>query len=98
MAPALDGRTRAHGRRGVLTEYFSHDLPMPWTLDADYRAVRTERYKLIEWVQHPDLWELYDLREDPYETVNLAGTRRAAALRPGLSRELLKLVGEAVGL
>ena len=35
MRRALDGRTQAHGRSGVLTEYFSHDLPMPWTLDAD---------------------------------------------------------------
>jgi N-acetylglucosamine-6-sulfatase len=98
MRRALDGRTRAQGRAGVLTEYYSHDLPMPWTLDADYRAVRTERYKLIDWVQYPELWEVYDLHDDPYEMANLAGTPRGERLRAALRPELLRLIGESVGL
>lgn len=98
MRRALDGRTTAHGRVGVLTEYYSHDLPMPWTLEADYRAIRTNRFKLIEWTQHPELWEVYDIRDDPFEMTNLAGTSRGAALRKGLSADLLRLVGESVGL
>ena len=98
MRRALDGRTQAHGRAGVLTEYFSHDLPMPWTLEADYRSVRTHRHKLIDWVQHPDLWEMYDLAADPFETVNLYGTPAAEAVSAALRRELRALVAESVGL
>ena len=44
------------------------------------RAVRTERYRLVEWkkpgapADSADL-ELYDYQEDPLETKNLAGER-----------------------
>ena len=40
-------------------------------MDMDYRAVRTNRFKLIHWMQHPDDAELYDLQQDPLETTNL---------------------------
>lgn len=98
MRRALDGRTQAHGRAGVLTEYYSHDLPMPWTLEADYRAVRTHSHKLIDWVQHPDLWEIYDVAADPFEMANLIGTPAGDAVAPALRRELRNLVAESVGL
>lgn len=44
------------------------------------RAIRSERYRLVEWrvpgapLETAD-WELYDYREDPLETVNLANKR-----------------------
>lgn len=42
------------------------------------RAVRTERYRLVEWKTfgktEPDAFELYDYVEDPAETRNLAET------------------------
>lgn len=55
------------------------------------RAVRTDRYRLVEWKQ-PNAaattaeYELYDYLEDPAETKNLAATR------PALLRELLALL------
>ena len=44
------------------------------------RAIRTERYRLVEWKIHaqPDgkiEYELYDYQSDPHETKNHAGTR-----------------------
>jgi arylsulfatase A-like enzyme len=40
-------------------------------------SVRTERYKLIEYPTKPEpTFELFDLSEDPAETVNLAGEQR----------------------
>jgi len=36
------------------------------------RAVRTERYRLVEW---GDEYELYDYQEDPLERENLAGSQ-----------------------
>ena len=32
-----------------------------------YKAVRTERAKLIHWVHKNVMIELYDLQRDPYE-------------------------------
>jgi arylsulfatase A-like enzyme len=53
-----------------------------------WRMIRTDRYKIILIPKDPEpLWELYDLRSDPGETVNLyAGHPEIAA---DLRRELL---------
>ncbi|MCG8528647.1 MAG: sulfatase [Opitutales bacterium] len=44
------------------------------------RAIRTERYRMVEWVEMqeenvPNFYELYDYQEDPLETKNLAEER-----------------------
>jgi len=62
---------RAH-RPSVLIENYSDDRPFPGVLDADYRAIRTDRHKLIHWIQHPEFDELYDFSTD---------TRRQSARR-----------------
>ena len=37
-------------------------------------GVRNDRYKLIHFYNDIDVWELYDLQEDPQEMNNLYGT------------------------
>ena len=44
---------------------------MPWLINTDYKALRTEKYKYIHWFKHENKNELYDLEEDPFEMYNL---------------------------
>jgi N-acetylglucosamine-6-sulfatase len=82
----------------MLVEFYTYENPMPWLLDMDYRALRTDRYKYIHWMKHPDLDELYDLQADPYETQNLVNDPRLADLKRNLQSELGRLVLDAMGL
>jgi N-acetylglucosamine-6-sulfatase len=98
LLPLLAGK-RAGWRRSILCEYFSENA-MPWLVGMSYKAVRTDRHKLIHWVNRGGglLDELYDLERDPYELKNLIGSRAYAPVRTKLRRELARLVAESVGL
>ena len=57
------------------------------------RAIRTERYRLVEWIPHENVrgeieYELYDYKEDPLETKNLAKSR------PDVLKDLLELLAQ----
>jgi arylsulfatase A-like enzyme len=97
LLPLADGHAEGW-RKSVLVEYYSHDQPMLWALDVDYRAIRTARHKLIHWVQYPELDELYDLEADPLEMQNLAERAELRELRDSLRAELLVLVGQSLSL
>ena len=87
-------------RKAVLAEYWAEQA-YPWLIGMTYKAIRTERHKLIHWVnrdRNRELDELYDLEKDPYELKNLIGSRAHAAVREKLRRDLKKLVAEAVGI
>jgi arylsulfatase A-like enzyme len=74
---------------------------MPWLVGMSYKAVRTDRYKYIHWVNRGrdgELDELYDLDRDPYEIRNLNRSKSHAAVRPRLRRELARLAAFALGL
>ena len=92
---ALAGSGRGPRRPAILTEYFSHDQPRPWLVDADYKAIRTERHKYVHWVQRPEFDELYDLSEDPLEVRNILGRdpRLDAAMRGLLADAVVQSLG-----
>jgi N-acetylglucosamine-6-sulfatase len=100
LLPLFDGR-RAGWRKSFLVEYWAENA-MPWLVGMTYKAVRTDRYKYIHWVNRDDgtgrLDELYDLTRDPWELRNLARTKSSVGLRTRMRGELQRLVVEALGL
>jgi arylsulfatase A-like enzyme len=99
LLPLFKGK-RAGWRKNLLVEYWAENA-MPWLVGMTYKAVRTDRYKYIHWVNRgasEELDELYDLDKDPFELKNLIGSRAYAPVRAKLRRDLQKLVVEAIGL
>lgn len=98
FVPLLSAGARTRGRSSVLIENFSDDRPFPWVLDADYKAIRTDRYKLIHWIQHPEFNELYDLRTDPREERNLYADPGHQGVAARLRADLGRLVQQSISL
>jgi arylsulfatase A-like enzyme len=97
LVPLLGGRRPSDWRASFLVEYWSENA-MPWLVGMTYKAVRTERAKLIHWVTRDGVDELYDLVADPYELRNLIDAPDRGREREELRRELARLVAEAIGL
>ena len=99
LLPLFSGK-RAPWRKSFLVEYWAENA-MPWLVGMTYKAVRTDRYKYIHWVNRGrsgELDELYDLDKDPCELKNVFGSRASAPVRKRLQGELRRLVAAALGL
>lgn len=96
LVPLMKGRGRKW-RQSFLMEYFNESA-WPWIVGMSYKAVRTERHKLIHWVHKDGVDELYDLARDPYEMSNVIGDAGYQQVRKDLAKDLRRLVAEAVGL
>jgi arylsulfatase A-like enzyme len=99
LMPLFAGR-RSGWRKSILVEYWAEQA-YPWLVGMSYKAVRTDRHKLIHWVNRGragELDELYDLQQDPYELNNLIRSRAHAVVRERLRRELRRLVADALGM
>jgi arylsulfatase A-like enzyme len=96
LVPLMKGAARKW-RESFLVEYFNESA-WPWIVGMSYKAVRTERAKLIHWVHREGVDELYDLEKDPYEIENRIGDPAYTKLKTSLQKELRKLVAESVGL
>jgi arylsulfatase A-like enzyme len=99
LLPLFAGK-RAGWRKSVLIEYWAENA-MPWLVGMTYKAVRTDRYKYIRWVnrsRNGELDELYDLEKDPYEVTNVNKRPAYREVRVKLQRELRRLATEALGL
>jgi len=84
-------------RKSFLAEYYNESA-WPWIVGMSYKAVRTERHKLVHWIHKEGVDELYDLERDPYEITNLIGDPVYRPVRRELMEELRGLVAESVGL
>jgi len=93
----LEGNTE-NWRSAFLMEYYSYENPMPWLIDTDYKALRTERYKYIHWFKKDNKNELYDLLEDPFELNNLYGQDDMQKIVKEMEQQLAKEVANSFGL
>ena len=99
LLPLFKGN-RKGWRKSLLVEYWAENA-YPWLVGMTYKAVRTDRYKYIRWVnraRNGELDELYDLEKDPYEIANVIRRPALRPVREKLQRELRRLVTEALGL
>ncbi|RZU41291.1 sulfatase family protein [Edaphobacter modestus] len=67
--------------------YEYYEWPNPEKV-APHRGIRTEQYKLIQYVLDPSEGELYDLKADPGERNNLYGKPEQAVLQSHLTERL----------
>ena len=84
LVPLLEGR-EVPWRDAFLYEYYEYPAEH---CARKNRGVRTARWKLIHFWEQPEEWELYDLQNDPDETVNLAYRREHAATMATLRTRL----------
>lgn len=68
MTPILKGKTPRNWRNAMYYHYYEY--PAIHAVKRHY-GIRTKRYKLIHFYYDIDCWELYDLKNDPHELVNL---------------------------
>lgn len=90
LVPLLRGRDWSP-RTSFLVEYFT-DTVFPRIHQMGYRAVRTERWKFINYAELPGMDELYDLESDPFEMRNLIDEPAARVELRGLKAELRRLL------
>lgn len=75
LRPLLAGRAGGWRQEWLYQHLFDFDGKIPAS-----EGIRTRRWKYIRYVNRSPLYEeLYDLRADPRETRNLAGSRRPSA-------------------
>ena len=93
LLPLLDGTAPEDWRDSVLIEYYS-DTVWPRLVKMGYKAVRTDRWKYIRYVDLEGMDELYDLEADPYELDNLIDDPKAREPLAKLQAELDRLLDE----
>jgi arylsulfatase A-like enzyme len=93
LLPLLRGEAPAW-REELFTEHLWDHPRLPRT-----EGLRTERWKYIRYLEHPEYEELYDLEADPHEARNLAGAPehagRLADLRARCDAAAVAAGGEA---
>ena len=89
LVPLLKG-SGSDWRKSFLIEYYS-DKVFPRMRNMGYKAVRTERWKYIHYVELNGMDELYDLKADPYEMKNIINRGDAARTVEEMKRELERL-------
>jgi len=84
LAPLLRG-ARIGWREDFLIEYFS-DTVFARIRNMGYQAVRTKRWKYIQYQELQGMDELYDLSGDPYELNNVIASGPVAEMQRRLER------------
>jgi hypothetical protein len=88
MLPLLKGEHPVNWRKALY--YHFYEYPAEHMVKRHY-GVRTERYKLIHFYNDIDVWELYDLKNDPAEMYNIYGRPGTEEVTAELKTTLLDL-------
>ncbi len=91
LVPLLKGEQPEDWRESFLIEYNS-DTVFPRLLKMGYKAVRTPRWKYIQFNELEGMNELYDVQNDPYEMKNLIDLPESKATVNTLQAELKRLM------
>ena len=84
----LKGKTSKNWRQSMYYHYYEY--PYYHRVQPHY-GIRNKRYKLIHFYYDVDLWEFYDLENDPSEMNNLISSSTHADLIEQLKKELYEL-------
>ena len=84
----LKGETSEDWRQSMYYHYYEY--PYYHRVQPHY-GIRNQRYKLIHFYYNMDVWELYDLKNDPNEMNNLIHIEANSELIEELKKELYKL-------
>lgn len=90
LVPLLKGARRGW-RNSFLIEYYS-DKVFPRIVHMGYKAVRSERWKYIHYLELEGMDELYDLRTDPFEMKNRIEEPSARKALAAMKLELARLL------
>lgn len=90
LVPLLKGEQPADWRQSFLVEYNS-DTVFPRLVKMGYKAVRTPRWKYIQYNELEGMNELYDVQNDPYEFLNEIDNPRRQQTIKMLQAELKRL-------
>ncbi len=93
LAPLLRGETPPNWRTSFLIQY-NTDTVFPRVYKMGYRAIRTQRWKYIRYLDLAGMNELYDLKNDPYEMRNLVRAPNVQRILRELNSELDVLLKE----
>ncbi|MEL7589315.1 MAG: sulfatase [Prolixibacteraceae bacterium] len=85
LIPLLRGHTPADWKKAVYYHYYEY--PGFHAVKRHY-GIRTERYKLIHFYYDIDEWELYDLKKDPDEMLNVYHEPAYAPVKDSLIQQL----------
>ncbi len=88
IVPLLRGEKPADWRDALY--YHFYEYPAEHMVKRHY-GVRTDRYKLIHFYNDIDVWELYDLENDPTEMHNIYGQEGTEELTAQLKQRLFEL-------
>jgi len=91
LVPLLGGEIADEWRSSLLIEYYT-DTVFRRIVTMGYKAVRTDRYKYIDYLELEGMDELYDLENDPYELDNLISDPEYEAILAEMRAELERLL------
>jgi len=93
LFPLLKGKHPADWRTSFLIQY-NTDTVFPRVKTMGYRAIRTQRWKFIRYLELDGMDELYDLQADPYEMTNVVSREDASEVVKRLNREMDALLDD----